>query len=66
MHAIGFDFGSVYIKAVLLDADGIIDLACYAKKGIDDRKAIDEFFGKVEARIPGTNWVTSGTSPIVI
>ena len=31
MHAIGFDFGSVYTKAVLLDAGGNVDLICYAK-----------------------------------
>jgi predicted CoA-substrate-specific enzyme activase len=53
MQAIGFDFGSVYTKAVLLDADGNIDLTCYAKKGIDDRKAIEEFFKEVELRIAG-------------
>ena len=53
MPVIGFDFGSVYTKAVLLDADGNVDLSCYAKKGIDDRKLIDEFFGKVALRIPG-------------
>ncbi|MBN2321943.1 MAG: hypothetical protein JXR49_22890, partial [Acidobacteria bacterium] len=53
MQAIGFDFGSVYTKAVLLDADGNIDLTCYAKKGIDDRKGIDEFFREVELRMPG-------------
>ncbi len=53
MYSIGFDFGSVYTKAVLLDADGNIELTCYAKKGIDDRKLIDEFFGKIALRIPG-------------
>jgi predicted CoA-substrate-specific enzyme activase len=53
MHAIGFDFGSVYTKAVLLDADGNISLTCYSKKGVDDRKGIDEFFRKVELRMPG-------------
>jgi predicted CoA-substrate-specific enzyme activase len=53
MHAIGFDFGSVYTKAVLLDAGGNVDLTCYAKKGIEDRKAIDDFFERVETRIPG-------------
>jgi hypothetical protein len=53
MHSIGFDFGSVYAKAVLLDAGGKVDLTCYAKKGVDDRKAFDEFFNKVGARFPG-------------
>jgi predicted CoA-substrate-specific enzyme activase len=52
MYTIGFDFGSVYTKAVLLDAGGNVDLTCYAKKGIDDRKLIDEFFGKVALRVP--------------
>lgn len=61
MHAIGFDFGSVYTKAVLLDADGNIDLACYARKGIDDRKAIDEFFGAVGLRIPGGRFHAGAT-----
>lgn len=56
MHAVGFDFGSVYTKAVLLDAAGNVDLTCYAKKGIDDRKALDEFFEKVGARIPGSRF----------
>jgi predicted CoA-substrate-specific enzyme activase len=53
MHAIGFDFGSVYTKAVLLDARGKVELTCYAKKGIDDRKVVDDFFAEVERRIPG-------------
>jgi predicted CoA-substrate-specific enzyme activase len=53
MYTIGFDFGSVYTKAVLLDAGGNVQLTCYAKKGIDDRKLIDEFFGKVALRVPG-------------
>jgi predicted CoA-substrate-specific enzyme activase len=53
MYTIGFDFGSVYTKAVLLDTDGNVDLTCYAKKGIDDRKLIDEFFGEVGLRVPG-------------
>jgi len=56
MHAIGFDFGSVYTKAVLLDADRNVDLICYAKKGFDDRKAIDNFFEQVALRLPGARF----------
>jgi predicted CoA-substrate-specific enzyme activase len=56
MHAIGLDFGSVYIKAVLLDASGNVDLTCYAKKGMDDHKTIDEFFERVNLRFPGARF----------
>ncbi|MBP1778037.1 MAG: CoA activase, partial [candidate division NC10 bacterium] len=56
MHAIGLDFGSVYTKAVLLDADRKVDLTCYAKKGVDDRNLIDEFFRKVDLRAPGARF----------
>ncbi len=56
MHAVGFDFGSVYTKAVLLDAGGNVHLTRYAKKGIDDRKVINEFFDEAGLRMPGVRF----------
>jgi predicted CoA-substrate-specific enzyme activase len=56
MRAIGFDFGSVYTKAVLLDGEGNLALTCYAKNGPDDRRAIGEFFAETAARCPGVRF----------
>jgi len=42
MRAIGFDLGSVYTKAVLLDNEGKVELSRYATKGVDDAKAVGE------------------------
>ena len=56
MRAIGFDFGSVYTKAVLLDGEGNLALSCYAKKSHDDRRLMGEFFAETAARCPGVRF----------
>ncbi len=65
MRAIGFDFGSVYTKAVLLDTTGNIDIVCYAKKGTDDPQLIEAFFGEINRRLPGASFHAgvAGTDP---
>jgi predicted CoA-substrate-specific enzyme activase len=65
MRAIGFDFGSVYTKAVLLDGEGNLALTCYAKKGHDDRRLVGEFFAQTAARCPGARFHVgvSGVEP---
>ena len=40
MRALGFDFGSVYVKGVLLDSDGRVSATLYKKRGVDDFSAI--------------------------
>jgi predicted CoA-substrate-specific enzyme activase len=52
MRAIGFDFGSIYSKAVLLDGEGNLALACYAKNGHDDWRLTRTFFAEAAARYP--------------
>jgi predicted CoA-substrate-specific enzyme activase len=56
MRAIGFDFGSVYTKAVLLDGEGNLALTCYAKNGHDHRRLIGEFFAETATRCPGARF----------
>jgi len=68
MRAIGFDFGSVYTKAVLLDGEGNLALTCYAKKGRDDRRLIGEFLAETAGRCPGAQFHVgvSGVEPAQI
>jgi predicted CoA-substrate-specific enzyme activase len=61
MRSIGFDFGSVYAKAVLLDGEGNLALTCYAKKGHDDRRLIGEFLAEAAARFPGERFHAGAT-----
>ena len=53
MRALGFDFGSVCSKGVLLDPDGSAALSFYAKKGLEDGRRIDDFLNEVGQRCPG-------------
>jgi predicted CoA-substrate-specific enzyme activase len=53
MMTVGFDFGSVYTKAVLLGADGILLLSVYRRKESGDLQTVAEFFDVIERRCPG-------------
>src|SRR5512140_3995568 len=52
MKSIGFDFGSIATKAVVLDGRGEILLALDRRKDNDDPLAIDEFLSDLGSRFP--------------
>ncbi|MBI5528783.1 MAG: hypothetical protein HY897_20830 [Deltaproteobacteria bacterium] len=56
MRSIGFDFGSVYTKAALLDDEGDVELCVYAKKGTGDARALEEFLDETARRHPGAKF----------
>ncbi len=65
MKSIGFDFGSVYTKAVLLDDDGRIEHALYRKKDAGDLAALHAFIDaagerQVRAGVIGLNKTGNG------
>lgn len=71
MKTVGFDFGSVYTKALLVDEGKPTDLSLYRKKDADDSAAISEYLDEVAARFPGehfkvgiTGIACSGENPI--
>ncbi len=47
MQALGFDFGSVYTKAVLLDEEGQVVRSLYRKKSADDLAALETFLDAI-------------------
>ena len=53
MRSIGFDFGSIYTKGVLLDEQSRPELTLYCRKDRDDRAAIARFLDQIHARYPG-------------
>ena len=61
MRSIGFDFGSVYTKAVLLDGEGNLALTCYAKNGEDDRRLIGEFLAEAAGGCPDARFLAGAT-----
>lgn len=52
MKTIGFDLGSAYTKAVLLDDDGRLVLSYDSRRSSDDRRAVVDFLERVDARFP--------------
>lgn len=52
MKTIGFDLGSAYTKAVLLDEDSQLRLSYYGKQSTDDLRAITNFLDRVAAAFP--------------
>ncbi|MHB0970544.1 MAG: acyl-CoA dehydratase activase [Thermoanaerobaculia bacterium] len=52
MRALGFDIGSVYVKAVFIDDDGV-RLSHYHKIGTGDAAALAAFFDAVAVAAPG-------------
>jgi len=61
MRALGFDFGSVYVKGVLLDSDGRVSSTLYKKRGVDDFAAISQFLANIFAESPGEKFKTGIT-----
>ncbi len=53
MRSIGFDFGSIYTKAVLLDEGSRPELTLYCRKERGGRAAIDLFLDDIHGRYPG-------------
>jgi predicted CoA-substrate-specific enzyme activase len=53
MRALGFDVGSVYVKAVFINDDAGVCLSHYHKIGAGDAAALDAFFDAVEVSAPG-------------
>lgn len=53
MRSIGFDFGSIYTKGVLLDERSHPELTLYARKELGDREAVARFLDDVHRRHPG-------------
>jgi predicted CoA-substrate-specific enzyme activase len=54
----GFDFGSVFTKAALLDEEGDVELCVYDKKGSGNARALEEFLDEVARRHPGAAFCT--------
>lgn len=52
MKSIGFDLGSAYTKAVLLDESGHLELSYYGKQSAADIGAITGFLDRVAERFP--------------
>lgn len=52
MKTIGFDFGSVYIKGILIENGTITDLSLYRRKDASDLSAISEFLNKIQKQFP--------------
>ena len=61
MRALGFDFGSVYVKGILLDSDGRVSSTLYKKRGVDDFSAISQFLANIFAEFPGEKFKTGIT-----
>ena len=61
MRAIGFDFGSVYTKAVFLDRDGHTAHSLSVKKGPDDLAALHGFLAEIERCHPHGRFQTGVT-----
>lgn len=58
MKAIGFDFGSVYTKGVLVDNGQATEISFYRKKDAEDLSAISDFLAKISARFPNEKFRT--------
>ncbi|HEX7070013.1 MAG TPA: hypothetical protein VF190_04375 [Rhodothermales bacterium] len=70
MASIGFDLGSVYTKAVLLDDHGRIELTLYRKKSEGDGATVDSFLDQIESLYPTRSFHAGvagsrGTGPLV-
>ncbi|MBI4860267.1 MAG: hypothetical protein HY815_08390 [Candidatus Riflebacteria bacterium] len=52
MKLVGFDFGSVYTKAVVLGIDGSVEISLYEKKAGDGALAIERVLSQVALRFP--------------
>lgn len=53
MRSLGFDFGSVYTKAVLIDGSGRVLASQYAKNGAGEAAALEQFLDQIETDHPG-------------
>ncbi len=69
MKAVGFDFGSVYTRGVLLENEKITSFRLYRRKGPDDLDAVAAFFREIGQRFPGEKFrlgitgIASNTRP---
>ena len=66
MISLGFDFGSLYAKAVLLDSTGQVEESLYRRRGPGEAEALAVFLVALEARHPGLRaavGTTGGEAP---
>ena len=53
MKSIGFDFGSAYTKAVILENKKLSEYTFYHKKCFDQQTLLNEFLAQIESNFPG-------------
>ncbi len=56
VKTLGFDFGSVYTKGLLLEDGKVSSLMLYRRKSSDDLGAICAFLGDIERQFPGESF----------
>ncbi|NCB37706.1 MAG: hypothetical protein EOM80_02950 [Erysipelotrichia bacterium] len=61
MKTIGFDFGSVYTKGILIDNGKTSNLFFYHKKGADDMQVIKDFLAQIDKKFPNEKFKTGIT-----
>jgi predicted CoA-substrate-specific enzyme activase len=57
MKSIGFDFGSAYTKAALIENGEVTDFTFYRKKSSDQLKVINQFLAQIDEKYPGQSFM---------